>query len=273
MSDTRTPAKETVVRSDQPHRDRGPRFRRRWVLGAIGVVILVAAVVLPDLIARSLASSSAVAVAERYMEARSALDAETAVADFGFDIAITDIPVMEDFGEVVDQFAFLEVIDHELTEYSCTTGAETSQSEPVQVDCQYLFTTNLAEALGVEALTGSITLFVEDGRVVRLFHAFNLTQFDSRVFGVFIDWLEENHPGVVERTWHFPHGRNVMTFKVSDANLAELEQHIAEFEADQSPVRSDSQGEASAGIRRAWDAHGTRWQARGEAFVVEQGDG
>lgn len=227
----------TIERTERPvpdTRNRPPRLRWVGAMGAVAAIVVAAAVILPDIRGGILGGDSPVAVAERYMAARSALDAEAAVAEFSPDVELTEVPHMEDPGDVAEGFAYLAALDHELTEYGCSTSEEAMESEPVAVRCDYMFTTNLSQALEVEPIDGSITLLVEGGEIVRLFHDFNFDEYSSRVFEVFIAWLEESQPGIVDTMWSVAPGSNILVFNVTDENLAELERYITEFEQAQS---------------------------------------
>lgn len=227
----------TGGRRDGPVRDmttrRPPQFRWVAALGAVAVVIVAAAIILPDVTGGILGGDSPVAVAERYMAARSALDAEAAVAELSPDAELADVPYTGDIDDVDQVFAYLAVLDNEVTEYACSASQQDLASEPVAVRCSYRFDTNLSQALDVEPVDGEFAFLVEEGKITNLAHLFNFAEYSPKVFEVFIDWLDENHPGVNDSMWVEAPDFSQVMFNHEEASLEDLERYIAEFEAAQ----------------------------------------
>lgn len=219
--DTRTPTSQTRPPAKQ---------RRRW-LPALVAGVLVLLVGIPFLVARNgggvfgLFQASPVEVAERYMEARNAYDADSAQSVLADDVEMHDVPIISDLGELGASFEALRGYEFQFSPYECV---ETDDGPPARVVCTYMMDTNLSRIVGYPPVQGSFNFTVSDGRIVRLIHNFNFNEFSVNVYDEFLTWLETAHPGGFDQLFRIE--GNVSTPRLTPEALDLIPIYVAEYE-------------------------------------------
>jgi hypothetical protein len=184
------------------------------VVIAIGVVIALANQ--PPEVA-----ASPVQVAEAFMEARNAHDAEAMAG------LLADDVVHDPGGELVwspnnlSEAAHFEQITAWVYDFTCVEGG------PTQARCAYTQETNLGNALGIVSRPGAFFLIeVDEGQIVSVTNRENGHYPVGEVLVGFSEWLVQNHPEDVD----------VMLEDVSQIlrpeSLALWEQYVPEFVAE-----------------------------------------
>jgi hypothetical protein len=167
----------------------------------------------------------AVGPALRFMQARNEWDGETvrsmvaddAVIEGDFAVAVADDYVVNADFERTLQWQFVE---------HCTIVVV---GPPAMVTCPYAMQNWLGRALDVGPYdTGSFEFEVADGQIQRVSHEWDFTQYDQEAFGVFVDWLDETHPGDRDVMFDVDADGNDVRRMTPEA-LALFEQRIPEF--------------------------------------------
>lgn len=219
--DTRTPTIPTPSPAKQ---------RRRW-LPALVAGVLVLLLGIPFLVARNsggvfgLFQRSPVEIAERYMEARNAYDADSARSVLADDVEMHDVPIISDLGELSAGFEALRLYEFQFTPYECV---ETDAGPPARVVCTYMMDTNLSRIVGYPPVQGVFNFTVSDGRIVRFTHDFNFDEFSVNVFNPFLTWLETAHPGGFDQLFRYE--GNVSTPRLTPEALDLIPIYVAEYE-------------------------------------------
>lgn len=168
--------------ADRPVGPRGPR--RPWRLAvAAGAVAIVAVAGVMTLTSRQAEpepdqgfvaepvpqdpEAEAVSLALTYLEARNAYDVEGARQLVSDDFTTTEPPDgFRDVGTMELAFAQHEAYGFHYSEVDCTPRRDTP--EQVEVDCEFLWTTELHRIGGHPPTQETFTMHVEDGRIASI---------------------------------------------------------------------------------------------------------
>ena len=193
--DTRTPTIQTRPPT-QP--------RRRW-LPALVAGLIVILLGIPVLIVQNggtvfgLFKPSPVEVAERYIAARNAYDAETARRLLADNVDLLELDL---HGATVDEldlyFEMLRTFDQQLLNAECL---ESGVAEPVLVTCSYDLDTALQHAIGYPTMRSRFIFYIADGLIVRGTSNFPVGEFTPNVGQPWIDWLNAEHPGAYDQIY------------------------------------------------------------------------
>lgn len=219
--DTRTPTVPTRSPIKPP---------RRWLPALVGG-LLVLLLAVPLLLAQNggtffgLFEPSPLEVAERYMTARNAYDADSARSVLADDVQMFDVPIIADLGELSAGFEVLRRYEFQFSPYECL---DTSTETLARVGCTYMMDTKLSRIVGYQPVAGSFTFTISDGRIDRLVHSFNFDQFAPNVYDKFLTWLETAHPGGFDQLFRIQ--GDVATPLLTPEALDLTTIYIAEFE-------------------------------------------
>jgi hypothetical protein len=134
----------------------------------------------------------AVGPALRFMQARNEWDGETVRSLVADDAVIDDFAVAGADDYVVNA-DFERALQWRFMEPRC---AVTVIGPPAHVTCTYVMHNALSRALDVGPYTGSSFEFeLADGEIRRVAHEFNYSEYSIQAFEVFLEWLDETHPG------------------------------------------------------------------------------
>ena len=166
----------------------------------------------------------AIALAQRFVEARDAWDGEAVRALVADDAVIDDFDVSnaDDYllGAEIEQATGWRYLQPECT--AIVPGP------PIQVSCTYTMENAWSQALGVGPFTGSnFTFVIADGQIQQITHVFDFSQFSPQVYEVFLDWLTATHPNDDDVMINPTTGN----FNVTPESIALFEHHTIEFVA------------------------------------------
>jgi hypothetical protein len=167
-----------MTRSDQlsttktPAPTRSLKNRMSWIPAtAIAVVVLLVGVTASLTDGFGLAGGnerSPVELAEAYMEARNAHDADRWAELFSKEATIVDIPPVADLSEL-SLFAEVEAqFELQFSPYECSVAVDNER----MVTCTYELDSRLQRVLGEGPVSGEISIFTEDGKVTLTAHSF-----------------------------------------------------------------------------------------------------
>ena len=166
----------------------------------------------------------AIALAQRFVEARDASDGEAVRA------LVADDAVIDDF-DVSNPDDYLPLAENQQAtgwrymQPQCTT---IMPDPPIQVSCTYTMQNAWSEALGVGPFTGSnFTFVIADGQIQHITHVFDFSQFSPQVYDVFLDWLTATHPNDIAVMLNSTTGN----FNVTPESIALFKHHTTEFVA------------------------------------------
>ena len=166
----------------------------------------------------------AIALSQRFVEARDAWDGEAVRA------LVADDAVIDDF-DVSNPDDYLPLAENQQAtgwrylQPQCTTIVP---APPIQVSCTYTMQNAWSQALGVGPFTGSnFTFVIADGQIQQITHVFNFSQFSPQVYEVFLDWLTATHPNDEDVMFNSSSGN----FNVTPESIALFEHHTIEFVA------------------------------------------
>lgn len=175
--------------TDKPQPDR-PRTRKRAIVIAAGAFLVVAAVaVLFGQFNPFTAEPSPQQVAERYLAARDAYDAEAARALIAPDAVLNDIPVIP-IDELDAGFDVLSIYEFSFDPIECSTVENAATS---RVTCSYRLHTALSDVVGYPPVAGAMNFEIVDGKITRLDDNFPFLEFSPNVFRPFATWLAIEH--------------------------------------------------------------------------------
>ncbi|HKX74504.1 MAG TPA: hypothetical protein VJR05_03860 [Acidimicrobiia bacterium] len=208
LSDGEIATSRSATRSDRmdlqttPKTTSVPKARQRWVpaMAAFGLVLLAATALF---ILRGegppvLAEATPVEIAEEYMEARNAWDADRAAELLAPDAILNDMPMMT-LDELGPGFQVLRAYGFQFDQVECVEF----QAPRVSVRCTYMLNTRLTEIVGYRPVPGNFVFIVEDGRMTSLSHNFNFSEYAPNVFERFVDWLETERPGAFDQLFRW----------------------------------------------------------------------
>ena len=167
-------------------------------------------------------ATTPVDIANQYMEARNAFDAEKAGALMSADATVVDAPRMGR-NELQQGFQALRVYEAKWDPFECANKPGTTL-----VTCDYSLETNLSRIVGHSPVEGSILLLVEDGQITSLVHNFNYDDYAPNVFEKFLTWLGSEHPGAIEEVYVDRDG--AMSPNLEPASLSRLAAYIEEYD-------------------------------------------
>lgn len=215
-SQVSTATKTITQLPTEPTKGRG---RLQAVLGGLIAVVVVAA--FWALWANNQATTP-IDIANEYMEARNAFDAERADALMSADATLMDAPRMSR-DELAQGFEALRVYDAQWEPFECN-----SKPGATLVTCDYSLETNLSRIVGHTPVTGSILFLVEQGQITSLVHNFNYDDYGTNVFEKFLTWLGTEHPGAIEQVYVERDG--AMSPNLEPEALAQLKGYIEEYD-------------------------------------------
>lgn len=224
VSITRSNEMETqsIVQSPMPVRP-----PRRWLPAmAAGAVVLLAGIAFVVLSGdRSFfASATPVQIAESYMEARNAWDADRAGELLAPDAVLNDTPIVG-LDELAAGFEALRVYEFQFMPFECSEIASVSS---VMVTCEYMMDTILSRIVGYPPVPGHFDFAISEGRITRLTHVFNYSDFSPNVYEPFLAWLESAHPGAFDEI--FREEGSVSTPLLTPEALDRTQTYIAEYD-------------------------------------------
>jgi hypothetical protein len=197
---SRRPEPTTIVVRDRPRATpvtKPKSFHWRPLLaGGTAAVALVTLMLVPWVDGRNVVDSlwpSPVDVAVRYMEARNTFDASAAEALIADDAQLFDQPRME-LSELELAFEYLRIYEIQLEPFECENRAGSTL-----VTCAYQMDTRLSRIVGHPPVAGRIQFLAENGLITYLVHDFNYSDYAPDVFEPYIDWLNEEHPGIKDQ--------------------------------------------------------------------------
>ena len=209
---------QTIVQNQKPLRS-----PRKWLPAiASGAVVLLAGIVFVVLSRDGglFASPTPLQVAQSYMEARNAWDADAARSLLADDVSMIDSPIItiDGFGP---EFEVLRVYEFQYEPFECIEYTEI-------VKCTYLMTSNLQDIVGYPPIPGSFELAIEDGQIVLLHHLFNYNEFGTNVYDPFLTWLESAHPGSFDQLFRIEGA--VATPRTTPEALELARTYVAEYD-------------------------------------------
>ena len=223
------PEPTTAVVRDQPVATlvtKRSSFRWRPLLaGGMAVLALVTLMLVPWINGRSVLDSlwpSPVEVANQYMEARNAYDADRAGALMTDDASLFDVHRMTR-EELELGFESLRIYGMQFVTFDCDNRVGTTL-----VRCTYQMDSRLSEIVGFPLVEGRMQFLVENGRITSLVHTFNFDEYAPSVFEPYIEWLEEEHPGAREQLFVVDDG--VVTPILTDSSLDLAERYLDEYD-------------------------------------------
>ena len=171
----------------------------------------------------------AVHTARRFIQARDTWDAAGARSLTADDAAIVDnrytFEGVDDVHLATAEFERIAEWRHRQPQCTATVAA----GRPAVVTCTYLMENALSRALDQGPYRGSTFQFtVADGQIQEVTHDFDFSEYSLQVFDIWIEWLEEHHPGDVDVMFTSDGGR------LTPEALALWEQRLPEFISAQS---------------------------------------
>jgi hypothetical protein len=171
----------------------------------------------------------AIALAQRFVEARDASDGEAVRALVADDAVIVDFAV-SNADDFLPKVELEQVTGWRYMQPECTAIVP---SPPIQVSCTYTMQNAWSEALGVGPFTGSnFTFVIADGQIQQVTHFFDFSEFDPQVYAIFQEWLTATHPNDVGVMY------NGGVFSLTPESIALFEHHTTEFAASRNDAGS-----------------------------------
>jgi hypothetical protein len=170
----------------------------------------------------------AVAPAIRFIDARNTWDGETVRSLVADDAEIASDFAVADADDYLVNAAFERALQWRFGQPRCSV---TLAGPPALVTCPYVMENTLTRALGVGPFIGSSFEFeIADGRIQRVTHTFDYSQYSGQAFEVLLDWLVQTHPGDFDVMFATAaDGSNVRSMTPEALTL--FEQRIPEFVA------------------------------------------
>ena len=166
-----------------------------WMPGlAAGVVLaLVGVILLTDT-----GPSTPLEIAERYLMARDAYDAEAVRALIAPGAQLNDMPAIN-LDELEAGLEMLSIYEFSYDPFECTPGEGDPDS---WVSCRYQLETALNGPVGYPPVAGHMSFQIVDGNIVQLHNQFPMGLYSPSVFRPFLDWLAAEHgDGAVDRLY------------------------------------------------------------------------
>ena len=136
-------------------------------------------------------AQEAIALAQRFVDARDAWDGEAVRALVADDAVIDDFAV----SNADDYLPGAEIERATGWRYMQPQCTAIVPGPPIQVSCTYTMQNAWSQALGVGPFTGSNFKFViANGQIQQVTHIFDFSEFDPQVFAVFFAWLTATPP-------------------------------------------------------------------------------
>jgi hypothetical protein len=179
---------------------RGGHTGRRGLIAAVASVIVAVAVAVPLVLRSDDSFAAAVGVARSYFEARDRWDGAALQQMFTDDAVIVEYPAG---GEPLsaDDLPALSEFERAL-EWRWLLGecdpAAPGAAGTYALSCSYTSENAWTIALDRPQLTSDILFVIEDERITRLEHHVPYGQYEA-LWATFELWLQEAHPGIVER--------------------------------------------------------------------------
>lgn len=129
---------------------------------------------------------SAIEVAETFIRARNAWDAETTMALFAAGADVQDLEVSE-VAHYTRQYEWYQAVGWRWELDECV---ETDPGPPSHVECSYTHHNAWMDALGDEPIAQSYLFVIEDGRIAELSNTFGTFS----AWSEFRNWVNANHP-------------------------------------------------------------------------------
>jgi hypothetical protein len=220
---TRSDTMQTPTTTIEPQpRTKAPR---RWLAAfAAGALVLLLGV--PFFIFRSdggllgLFSTTPVEIAESYMEAQNAWDAERAKSLLAEDVVMNDV-VIRDLEELEPGFEWFRLNEFQFSPFECRevgTGAI----------CDYMMHTTLQRIVDYPPVPGSFLFDISEGRITHVGHNFNFTEFSPNVFSKWTAWLDTEHPGAFDQLYRTEGGTAIPRLTPEALDL--LPGYLAEYD-------------------------------------------
>lgn len=218
----------TVVRDHPVAAPVRARRSFRWrplLAGGMAGLALVTLMLVPWNDGRNVLNSlwpSPTDIVNQYMEARNAYDSERASALMSDDAFLLDVPRMS--REELDLgFESLRVYGMQFVPFDCT-----NRSGSTLVRCTYQMNSRLSEIVGFGAVEGRIQFLVDDGLITTLVHDFNFDDYAPNVFEPYVQWLDDEQPGVSEQLFVVDGG--VITPILTPAALDLAQRYLDEYD-------------------------------------------
>jgi hypothetical protein len=193
----------TRTDGDRSSDERGPG-RGRVIAVAAGLVGLLAAAgaltltgtgplggfaVAPDPVDRA---AEAVEVAEAYLAAHDAHDAEAARSLLADDVVITMATLLE-VEELAPAFEAHRILEYRVSPFDCavpTSRDDAAADGPIRVDCDYTLTTRLQRIVDHPPIEATFRFGLEEGAITWISDGFPYEEFSPNVWEPFADWLD-----------------------------------------------------------------------------------
>ena len=182
--------------------DRSPGWNL-WLSGAIvsaalGLVLLVTVAGRPADQSLQAARHPALDVVDRYVSARNSFDAESAAALLAPDAVVIEYPLIRDLGELDEAYAYLELVDEELTIETCSSP----DAFAPDVTCSYRVENRLTRRAGGPPLAGQLHITVEQLRIAELENEPQLETYEERTMAPLARWLEREVDAGQDAVFH-----------------------------------------------------------------------
>jgi hypothetical protein len=175
---------------------------------------------------------TAIEVAQGFVEAYGAFDADLAISYLANDADVTEMlrEYNEELEGTVEQLplvlAWLDAVGHQQKLDSC--AEQSSSLAGITVRCAYDFHSMGSDELGLGPYRGSyFDLTVRDGEVVRATGNVEISESSPQIWEPFANWMDANHPADAD-VMYIP-TRNGARFTEESFRL--WEQHIREYVA------------------------------------------
>lgn len=238
------------TRSDE-QRPSGDRDRKRGRLlavaaGLVGILAVAGALTLtgtgplggfavsPDPADRV---AEAVEVAEAYLAARDAHDAEAALALLADDAVIASAFFLE-LDELEPAFEALRLYGFRVSPFDCDVPAppdDASADGPIRVECDYNLDSRLQQITDHPPIGATFRFTVEDGVITRLADGFPYNRYGLRLWEPFADWLARRDSVSYDVLYRSSGGRALprltpQAMELAPVVLDEYEQWVGEQE-------------------------------------------
>lgn len=164
---------------------------------AIGMMIAVAAVFVAIAGTRPTEVASPSQVAERFIEARNAYDADAVLSLLAPDSFIG--AEIHPFVKTTEDYPDLIAVERAEGRQMLVEECIETPNVPGKMVCSYMVESDISRALGVGPFGGSrLNMVIEDGQIKSIYNRFSYRSYNALAFEPYLEWLEKNHPGEID---------------------------------------------------------------------------